>query len=162
MGIFTSSVTYRQLERNSCSLEKESEWAWAWAGEERVGGGRERIPSRLLSERGARVGLHVTILRSCPELKSRLSHLTNWATQAPLKFICFLYLFLKIVFLSPPSLTIFLILLAGRILEFFYSSCLSPAWKKKVSPLFLYLRPWQRGLTQLPGTIGFGTMLVIL
>ena len=55
---------------------------------ERVGEGqRERIPSRLrCAEPNA--GLELSV-RSWPEPKSRVGHLTDWATQVPLELIFF-------------------------------------------------------------------------
>ena len=45
---------------------------------------RERLLSRLLTELGPCLGLHLMTPRSWPEPKSRVRHLTNWATlQGP-------------------------------------------------------------------------------
>ena len=58
----------------------------------------ERISSRVCAEPDARLNL-TTMLRSWPERKSRVGHLTNWNTQMPLivlfKIIC--------IFLHNPS-----------------------------------------------------------
>ena len=59
--------------------EREKERVWVGEWRER---GRERILSRLYCME-PNVGLHLKTVRSWIESKSRVEHLTNWATQAP-------------------------------------------------------------------------------
>lgn len=46
----------------------------------------ERILSRLHAQHGPRNGANLMTLRSWPEPKSRVKHLTDWATQMPWDF----------------------------------------------------------------------------
>ena len=59
---------------------------------EGVGGERERILSRFHAQCWTPCGLSsITDQRSWPELKSRVRHLTNWATQARPFLVLFIY-----------------------------------------------------------------------
>ena len=65
--------------------ERERGWAHAWAGGGEAVGGAEGEEERTLSRFHLRLsaepeaGLDVMTLRSWPELKSRVKHLTDWA-----------------------------------------------------------------------------------
>ena len=62
---------------------------WEWLGKKCLKvslryQSRDRIPSRLHAiSTQSDAGLKLITVRSWPELKSRVLHLTNWATQAP-------------------------------------------------------------------------------
>ena len=67
--------------------EREHEWG---RGKKRDTEDPKQAPH---CEHKAYVGLDFTTMKSWPELKSRVSHLTDWATQVPHP-LCFVKLYL--------------------------------------------------------------------
>ena len=61
-------------------MEKDKAWAGAGAGAE-----KEKNPQADSLSVESDVGMDPRTLKSWPELKSRVRHLSNWATQVPQK-----------------------------------------------------------------------------